>query len=107
VPAVWPSPDLASRFDACAFSCEAGVMKPDAEVHLHALRALGLRPGDTLSVGDGSDQELTGARGCGLRPVLVRADLSDTHDAHRSDVEAWDGPAVDTLAELAGVIAAL
>lgn len=100
VPKLWDRLAFARYFDHCAFSCRVGAVKPEPEIYRAALDALDLRPEETLYVGDGSDNELTGAAGCGLRPVLVTADLSNTFDAQRSDVDRWTGPRIRTLAEL-------
>jgi FMN phosphatase YigB (HAD superfamily) len=64
------------------------------------LDALGLAPAETLYVDDGSDDELEGAARCGLTPVLVATDLSNTNDAHRPNIINWLGARVSNRAEL-------
>lgn len=61
---------------------------------------LDLLPERTLYVGDGSDEELSGAARCGLNPVLVRVDLSNTYDIQRKDVESWKGPVIQRISEV-------
>jgi len=53
-----------------------------------------------IYVGDGSNQELTGAATTGMRPILKRTDLRDVYDRHRPEVETWRGLAVDKISEL-------
>ena len=64
----WPDCSLAHAFQCTAFSCEEGVAKPDPEIYLTARRRLGAQPETTLYIGDGADNELTGAQQVGLRP---------------------------------------
>jgi len=43
---------------------------------------------------------LAGAEACGLRGVLVEADLSNTYDNVRVDVERWNGERIANVADL-------
>jgi len=63
----WSDWSLAPAFRCTAFSCEEGVAKPDPEIYLRAVRRLGVRPETTVYIGDGADNELTGAEQAGLR----------------------------------------
>ncbi len=105
IPGLWAQSVLAQYFDHCAFSCQVGAMEPEAAIYQAALDALDLVPGETLYVGDGSDEELSGASRCGMHPVLIAVDLSNTYDARRPDVEGWTGPVVRTLAQLPELLA--
>lgn len=107
VPKLWDQLAFAKYFGYCAFSCQVGAGKPEPAIYRAALDALGLRPEETLYVGDGSDEELSGAARCGLQPVLVLADLSNTFDASRTDVDRWTGLRIRTLAELRALIEGL
>ena len=100
VPRVWSSTALAGYFDYTAFSCDLGTAKPQPEIYFAAIENLGLSPGEILYVGDGSDEELTGAVRCGLKPILVRVDLTDTYDPHRRDVELWSGESIRRIPEV-------
>jgi putative hydrolase of the HAD superfamily len=100
IPRMWSESVLAKYFDYCAFSCQVGAIKPEPEIYLAALDALGLLPDQDLYVGDGSDEELSGAARCGMQPVLIAIDLSNTYDAQRKDVDAWSGPVIRALSEL-------
>lgn len=105
IPRVWSSLAMAPYFHACAFSCVAGVVKPEPAIYRSALAALGTLPAKTLYVGDGSDEELSGAALCGLHPVLVAADLSNTYDSARRDVLQWEGAVVQRLPDVIHLIA--
>ena len=75
-------------------------VKPRPPIYHTAVNALGLDPADVLYVGDGSDDEISGAAAVGLRPVLVQRDLSNTYDSVRRDVDGCSGPAVAALSEI-------
>ncbi len=79
-------------------------MKPEPAIYRAALDALSLLPDQTLYIGDGSDEELSGAARCGMQPVLIAVDLSNTYDTQRKDVDAWSGPVIRALSELSGLI---
>jgi FMN phosphatase YigB (HAD superfamily) len=66
--------------------------------------ALRLLPDQTLYIRDGSDEEISGAARCGMQPVLISIDLSNTYDAQRKDVDAWTGPVIRALSELPGLV---
>ncbi len=100
VPVAWPHTPFAGLFDATIYSCVAGTLKPDPRMYLQAAEALGVPPEECLYVGDGNNNELTGARNLGLRAVLIR-DPGETDDAHYLKREDdWDGDRIARLAEL-------
>jgi putative hydrolase of the HAD superfamily len=70
VPTAWPETELAGLFDAETFSSACGLIKPDPEIYLTTLEALGVEPVDALFVGDGANDELGGAERVGMTPVL-------------------------------------
>jgi putative hydrolase of the HAD superfamily len=65
-PELWKRTPLATRFDAVAFSCELGVAKPDPGIYLAVCSFLDTAPTDCLFVGDGADNELSGAAALGM-----------------------------------------
>jgi putative hydrolase of the HAD superfamily len=65
--ATWVAGPLASRIDVSVFSFELGTAKPDPAMYLDALRRLGERPEVAIFVGDGADDELSGADLAGIR----------------------------------------
>lgn len=62
---------LAGRFDFVAVSAVVGARKPDAAIFRHALRRLGVCPGDAVHVGNDPELDVRGALGAGLRAVLL------------------------------------
>ena len=95
---------MAPYFKHCVFSCDLGVVKPDARTYRAALEALDLQPGEALFVGDGSDEELSGAKLVGIQSVLVSVALSNTYDPKRSDLETWIGPSISRLSEVSKLV---
>ncbi|MHC4553363.1 MAG: HAD family hydrolase, partial [Planctomycetota bacterium] len=67
----WPTSPLKSRFDEAVFSCDVGYCKPQPEIYRITLERLDVDPQEALFVGDGSSNELTGARRLGIRTVLT------------------------------------
>jgi HAD superfamily hydrolase (TIGR01549 family) len=65
--AAWPHCSLVSRFDCAVFSCEVGLAKPDPHIYVEAVRRLQVDVSETWFIGDGGDDELSGAERAGLR----------------------------------------
>jgi len=86
---------LAVHVDLVVDSQEEGVEKPDPRIFQRALERAGARPESTLHVGDLFHTDVVGARGAGLRAVLL--DLGGLYHDH-------DCERVASLAELAEVI---
>ena len=63
--------DLARRFDVMLDSHEEGVEKPDPRLFQIALERSASRPEDTVHVGDLYRVDVEGARGAGLRAILL------------------------------------
>ncbi len=107
------APDFAAAFErsplrplfrTCTFSCMVGAAKPERAIYIAAAEALGVEPVGLFLVGDGSDDELTGAALVGLTPVLVEADTSDTYDPARNAVANWTGVRLRDLSEVLGLV---
>lgn len=62
---------LAGRIDVWVFSDEIGLSKPAPAIFRHAVSALGVRPEETLFVGDTPDLDVAGARAAGMRILQV------------------------------------
>jgi putative hydrolase of the HAD superfamily len=62
---------VAPLLDAVVHSSRAGTAKPDPAIFRAALGQLGVVPGDALHVGDAPIEDVQGARGAGMRAVLV------------------------------------
>lgn len=67
----WSESPLAPFFDCALFSCHEKLMKPDVAFYGRAARRLGVPSGRCLYVGDGGSREHEGARGAGMRTVLI------------------------------------
>lgn len=93
--AVLEAAGLASGLDVIVDSHLEGVEKPDAEIFRRALARIGTRPERTVFVGDIVSIDIVGARGAGLRPILI-----DPAAAY-GDVEV---ERIECLAELFGRI---
>ena len=101
MPAIWEELPLSPLIDVTAFSCLAGITKPEPRIYRLATEQLGVRPEDCLYVGDGSSQEIAGAARVGMSPVLIRVpDDGDYDDLYRIKPEDWDGPRVSSLSEV-------
>ncbi|MFN2589533.1 MAG: HAD family hydrolase [Actinomycetota bacterium] len=60
---------LAPLMDALVFSSEVRVRKPDPRIFRHALDEIGAHPSEAVFVGDRLNDDVTGARGVGMRAV--------------------------------------
>ena len=65
----------------------ARAYKPHREIFDEALRASGCTLGEVVHIGDSYDTDVVGARGAGIRPVLLLRGRARQHD----DVDAADG----------------
>jgi len=97
VPTAWPDTELAGLFDAETFSSACGLIKPDPEIYLTTLAALGVEPAEALFVGDGANDELGGAQRVGMTPVLF---VPEGRDPHWPEVREWSGLRVSSLPEV-------
>ena len=60
-----------SRFDSVVISSQVGFAKPAPEIFRAALKLFQLKPEEALHVGDSPDKDAAGARGAGLKGVLL------------------------------------
>ena len=65
----------------------ARAYKPHREIFDEALRFSGCAPGEVVHIGDSYDTDVMGARGAGIRPVLLLRGHARQHD----DVDTADG----------------
>ncbi len=100
-PRLWPTAELASRFDATVFSCLEGIRKPDPAIYRLALRRLRLEPSRCAYVGDGGSRELSGAASVGLTTFryCFPDERQDPVDRVDPDLD-WQGPELHDLADL-------
>src|SRR6266850_945313 len=92
-PDLWAASPLVPFVDVAVFSSIEGVMKPSPSLYLRLCERLDVAASACLYVGDGSDDELPGAAGVGMTPVLL-----DTED---TVARAWDGRRIGALHDVA------
>ena len=89
---------LAEFIDQRLYTSELTHVKPHPIAFKAALKALDVRPGRAVFVGDRRYDDIYGARAAGMRAVLVRPGPED------DDFDIEPDATVDSLAELVGVI---
>jgi putative hydrolase of the HAD superfamily len=69
----WLGPTgLLDLVDGVVTSAVAGAAKPDAAIFRRALELAGVEAAEAVHVGDSLDNDIEGARGVGIRPILVQ-----------------------------------
>lgn len=104
VPFLWPHTLFLPLFDATVFSCLIGTTKPDPIMYQTISERLGVEPDKCIYIGDGSSQELTGARQIGMRALLITGPQLDLANVDRSDFAQWDGEKISALSEVLTII---
>ena len=87
---------LAGYFAAVVSADQVGKRKPDPAPFLHACRALGARPRESVVIGD-SANDAQGARAAGCRVLLVSYGYSEGRDVRAIECDG----VVDTFGEAA------
>lgn len=90
---------LAPLLDTVVSADQVGRRKPDPEPFLHACRALGMSPGESVVIGD-SANDAEAARAAGCRVLLVSYGYSEGRDVRKIDsdgVVATFGEAAERL----------
>lgn len=62
---------IKDRFRAVIISSEVGAGKPQPALFLAACREMGVKPEETIFIGDTEDRDIAGAAGVGMKTVLV------------------------------------
>lgn len=89
--------ELEGLIDVAVSSSQHGYMKPHASIFEAALKLAGVEAAESVMVGDSMSQDIEGARGVGMRGVLVRRS-----DSIEKPAGALDGvPVIRDLRELA------
>ncbi len=70
--------ELNKYFDATLFSCEEGLLKTDPKMFKKLLKKMKLKPKEVIMIGDSIPTDIIGARGAGIRAVLL--DMRNTRD---------------------------
>jgi putative hydrolase of the HAD superfamily len=97
LPHYLPDLPIAPLLDACVYSVELGVCKPDPRMYLTACARLGVEPRHCLYVGDGGSQELSGAQAVGMTAVQLTAPDLVGHLRFNGE-RNWTGRTAGTLA---------
>ena len=106
-PLIWKDTPFAPLFDVAVFSSSVGMKKPDPRIYQIAIDQLATEPGNCLYIGNGDNQELSGAAQVGMHPVLIRVPKKDSTDAQwedSTDAEQWDGPVISSLSEVLDLV---
>jgi putative hydrolase of the HAD superfamily len=98
IPLLWHETPFAQLIDEPIFSSRAHLKKPDQRIYYLACERLAVRPEACLYVGDGEDEELSGAAKIGLHPVLIRT--SQPASTSHQEAREWQGASIATLAEV-------
>ena len=101
----WYRSPLAVHFDVVALSHEIGACKPDPATYAYALSRLKVSAAAAAYVGDGSSDELVGARSAGFGMVLLAAEapakfIPDDLPRLRAQADA----SVRSLTEVVGLV---
>jgi len=97
---VWDKIPFSTLFDATIFSCLVGITKPDLRIYHLALQKLDVAAGNCLYIGDGGDQELTGASQAGIQAILLQIPGENKADMYRINSEKWHGTTITSLNEV-------
>ena len=73
---------LAHYFDEIVISGEVGVGKPDSQIFVLALDALGVRPEEAVMVGNSLERDIAGAQRAGIRGIW----LNRSGDDHNGEI---------------------
>lgn len=103
----WPDSPLAGLVDAVAFSHEIGAVKPTRAAYDAILDRLGVSANAAAYVGDGSNDELVGAREAGFAAVILAAEAPTQLSPGRLDaLQAQADHTLSTLADLPTALSA-
>ncbi|RPI64555.1 MAG: HAD family hydrolase [Planctomycetaceae bacterium] len=100
----WQASEVAGLFDVAVFSCAEGLTKPDPRLYQRTCEWLGTSPERCLYVGDGSGDELAGAKRCGMDAVLICAPHEEHIVMERSEARNWTGLKISAIGEMLGLI---
>lgn len=101
----WAESPLAALVDVVAFSHEIGACKPDPLTYARVLARLGVPAGSAAYVGDGSSDELAGARSAGFGLVVLADEAASRwapDDLPRLQAQA--DASVGSLTDVAGLL---
>ncbi len=100
----WAAPELlhtlelARHFEALVISDRVGYLKPSAGIFQHAFELLAVTPEDAVHVGDSVAADVEGAKGVGMRVVLMDRSGPDQRSSTVSPLDAH--PDVPRIADM-------
>ncbi len=95
--------ELGDLISAVVSSAEHGFMKPHPSIFAAALQLMDVDPGNAIMVGDSVRQDVDGARGAGMRAVLLHRGAQP--HPHAAELASKGAPIIRSLAELPALIA--
>ena len=98
---LWASTTFADLIGTAMLSCDVGLAKPAPRIYALATQRLDVVPERCLYVGDGSEDELSGATTAGMTAVLMRAPY-DLADGSR---QGWDGLRISAIPDVLRIVA--
>lgn len=87
---------LTSRLDVIVTSQDAGATKPRPEIFREAMRRAGVKPAESIFVGDQYQVDIIGSRGAGMTGILL-----DRYDYNQ---DITDCPRINSLRELSNYL---
>jgi putative hydrolase of the HAD superfamily len=93
--------ELARFITAAVSSSQHGYLKPHPSIFQAALHLLGVPAAEAVMVGDSVGQDIAGARGVGMRAVLVRRGADDEPFTGHVDAEV---PVIQSLRQLPALL---
>lgn len=69
----WTTSPLSLLFDDALFSCDYEMLKPRMLFYQTAMNRLGVTPQESIFIGDGGSEELTGAKSVGMKTVFTES----------------------------------
>lgn len=99
----WSMSPLVGIFDKAIFSCDVGILKPDKEIYEYAMKQLKVEPNESIFVGDGGSNELSGAKRARMKAVFTEyLDKKDAVESKRLQLNS--DYHIDKFDELINVI---
>jgi len=94
---------LTEHLDAWTSSEEARSCKPDAEIFHYSMRKAGVRPEESVFVGDPPEHDIVGARRLGMQTVLIQSPLAEPPGSGAGE-SAEPDHTIDRLEELIPIV---
>ena len=98
--AAWDNSPIKNFFDSVVFSCHVGYIKPEKEIYTTCLKELNISARESLYVGDGSCDELRGAKEVGMTTVLITYIIKQIWPEKITEHRKYADYEIDKLSEL-------